>query len=107
MKDMGMCVSVCVLCVSVCIYICQLSNDQLNRFSREVSLLISSMGSHGRFITRDELEIAMKEHGMGDEATIREIISEVDTDNVSYFEYRSFEYNSQNYSASETESYSI
>lgn len=26
---------------------------------------------------------------MGDEATIREIISEVDTDNVSYFEYKS------------------
>jgi Ca2+-binding EF-hand superfamily protein len=36
-----------------------------------------------RFITRDELEKAMKEYGMGDEATIREIISEVDTDNVS------------------------
>jgi Ca2+-binding EF-hand superfamily protein len=37
------------------------------------------------FITRDELETAMKEHGMGDEETIREIISEVDTDNVSLF----------------------
>lgn len=36
-----------------------------------------------RFITRDELEKAMKEYGMGDEATIRDIISEVDTDNVS------------------------
>lgn len=31
------------------------------------------------FITRDELEIAMKEYGMGDDATIKEIISEVDT----------------------------
>lgn len=31
----------------------------------------------------DELESAMKEYGMGDEATIKEIISEVDTDNVS------------------------
>lgn len=38
---------------------------------------------HHRYITRDELETAMKENGMGDEATIREIISEVDTDNVS------------------------
>lgn len=38
-----------------------------------------------RFITRDELETAMKEYGMGDDATIREIISEVDTDNVSLF----------------------
>lgn len=36
-----------------------------------------------RFITRDELESAMKEYGMGDEATIKEIIAEVDTDNVS------------------------
>lgn len=35
------------------------------------------------FITRDELETAMKEYGMGDEATIKDIISEVDTDNVS------------------------
>ena len=32
----------------------------------------------------DELEGAMKEYGMGDDATIREIISEVDTDNVSH-----------------------
>ncbi|KAG5017519.1 hypothetical protein JHK85_023655 [Glycine max] len=31
------------------------------------------------FITRDELESAMKEYGMGDDATIKEIISEVDT----------------------------
>ena len=36
-----------------------------------------------RFITRDELENAMKENGLGDEATIKDIISEVDTDNVS------------------------
>lgn len=38
-----------------------------------------------RYITRDELEAAMKEYGMGDEASIKEIISEVDTDNVSFF----------------------
>lgn len=38
-----------------------------------------------RYITRDELEIAMKEYGMGDEASIKEVISEVDTDNVSLF----------------------
>ncbi|KAG6394082.1 hypothetical protein SASPL_144661 [Salvia splendens] len=34
------------------------------------------------YITRDELETAMKEYGMGDEGSIKEIISEVDTDNV-------------------------
>lgn len=36
-----------------------------------------------RYITKDELDIAMKEHGMGDEACVKEIISEVDKDNVS------------------------
>lgn len=36
-----------------------------------------------RFITRDELETAMKDYGMGDEDTIKDIIAEVDTDNVS------------------------
>lgn len=38
-----------------------------------------------RHITIDELETAMTQHGMGDEASIKEIISEVDTDNVSRF----------------------
>ncbi|KAA8515504.1 hypothetical protein F0562_018885 [Nyssa sinensis] len=42
------------------------------------------------FITRDELETAMKEYGMGDEATIREIISEVDTDNDGRIDYEEF-----------------
>lgn len=36
-----------------------------------------------RHITREELETAMTKHGMGDEATIKDIISEVDTDHVS------------------------
>ncbi|CAI0437224.1 unnamed protein product [Linum tenue] len=35
------------------------------------------------FITKDELEMAMKDYGIADDATIREIIAEVDTDNVS------------------------
>lgn len=39
------------------------------------------------FITKDELESAMKEYGMGDEATIKDIIAEVDTDHVSSFRY--------------------
>ncbi|KAA8520064.1 hypothetical protein F0562_014320 [Nyssa sinensis] len=42
------------------------------------------------FITRDELETAMKEYGMGDEDTIREIISEVDTDNDGRINYEEF-----------------
>lgn len=37
---------------------------------------------YDRYITKDELEIAMKEHGMGDEANAKEIISEVDKNNV-------------------------
>ncbi|KAM7506255.1 hypothetical protein LguiB_005159 [Lonicera macranthoides] len=42
------------------------------------------------FITMDELESAMKEYGMGDEATIKEIISEVDTDNDGKINYEEF-----------------
>ncbi|XP_057957325.1 calcium-dependent protein kinase 2-like [Malania oleifera] len=41
-------------------------------------------------ITRDELEMAMKDFGMGDEATLREIISEVDTDNDGRINYNEF-----------------
>ncbi|KAE9599064.1 putative non-specific serine/threonine protein kinase [Lupinus albus] len=37
------------------------------------------------YITKDELETAMTEHGLIDEATIKEIIHEVDKDNVSCF----------------------
>ncbi|KAF4350627.1 hypothetical protein F8388_013168 [Cannabis sativa] len=42
------------------------------------------------FITRDELETAMKDYGMGDEGTIKEIISEVDTDNDGRINYSEF-----------------
>ena len=37
------------------------------------------------YITVDELEIAFKEYNMGDDATIKEIMSEVDRDKVSRF----------------------
>ncbi|XP_010538709.1 PREDICTED: calcium-dependent protein kinase 21-like [Tarenaya hassleriana] len=42
------------------------------------------------YITRDELETAMKEYGMGDEASIREVIAEVDTDNDGRINYEEF-----------------
>ncbi|KAI3992753.1 hypothetical protein MKX01_021714 [Papaver californicum] len=42
------------------------------------------------YITRDELEKAMKEYGMGDEESIREIISEVDADNDGKINYEEF-----------------
>ncbi|KAJ9169099.1 hypothetical protein P3X46_020566 [Hevea brasiliensis] len=42
------------------------------------------------YITRDELESAMMEYGMGDEASIKEIISEVDTDNDGKINYEEF-----------------
>ncbi|CAH9082292.1 unnamed protein product [Cuscuta europaea] len=45
---------------------------------------------HSGFITRDELKSAMKEYGMGDEATIKEIIAEVDTDNDGRINYDEF-----------------
>ncbi|KAB1215199.1 Calcium-dependent protein kinase isoform 2 [Morella rubra] len=42
------------------------------------------------FITMDELEKAMKEYGMGDDDTIKEIIAEVDTDNDGRINYEEF-----------------
>ncbi|KAJ4828739.1 hypothetical protein Tsubulata_025154 [Turnera subulata] len=42
------------------------------------------------YITRDELEAAMKDYGMGDEASIKEIISEVDADNDGRINYEEF-----------------
>ncbi|XP_039053724.1 calcium-dependent protein kinase 33-like [Hibiscus syriacus] len=42
------------------------------------------------FITMDELEAAMKEYGMGDEANSKQIISEVDTDNDGRINYDEF-----------------
>ncbi|KAF5472793.1 hypothetical protein F2P56_009481 [Juglans regia] len=42
------------------------------------------------YITKDELENAMKEYGMGDEGSIREIISEVDADNDGRINYEEF-----------------
>ncbi|CAL9230457.1 unnamed protein product [Arabidopsis halleri] len=42
------------------------------------------------FITMDELESAMKEYGMGDEASIKEVIAEVDTDNDGRINYEEF-----------------
>ncbi|KAJ0692252.1 putative protein kinase CAMK-CDPK family [Helianthus annuus] len=42
------------------------------------------------YITMDELETAMKQYGMGDESTIKDIISEVDTDNDGRINYEEF-----------------
>ncbi|KAK3008508.1 hypothetical protein RJ639_013216 [Escallonia herrerae] len=42
------------------------------------------------FITRDELKQAMTEYGMGDEATIDEVISDVDTDKDGRIDYEEF-----------------
>ncbi|GAB4830867.1 Calcium-dependent protein kinase 15 [Ancistrocladus abbreviatus] len=42
------------------------------------------------FITRDELETVMKECGIGDEDSIKEILSEVDTDNDGRINYEEF-----------------
>ena len=37
------------------------------------------------YITTEELEQALEDHNMGDEETIKDIISEVDTDHVSRY----------------------
>jgi len=43
-----------------------------------------------RHITVDELEEALKKYDMGDEATIKEIIAEVDTDHDGRIDYQEF-----------------
>lgn len=40
--------------------------------------------SYFRYITMEELEHALKKYNMGDAKTIKEIIAEVDTDNVRF-----------------------
>ena len=40
------------------------------------------------YITTEELEQALEDHNMGDEETIKDIISEVDTDHVSRYCYK-------------------
>lgn len=35
-----------------------------------------------RYITKDELKQALSQHGVGDDATIAEIIADVDSDHV-------------------------
>ncbi|KAL9270184.1 Calcium-dependent protein kinase 33-like protein [Drosera capensis] len=42
------------------------------------------------FITRDELEVAMREYGIAEDDTIKEIISEVDDDNDGKINYEEF-----------------
>jgi len=42
------------------------------------------------YITIDELESALKEYGMGDDATIKEVLSDVDSDNDGRINYEEF-----------------
>ncbi|THU73429.1 hypothetical protein C4D60_Mb04t22760 [Musa balbisiana] len=45
---------------------------------------------HSGYITRDELKLAMSQYGMGDEATIKEVLDEVDTDKDGRINYEEF-----------------
>ncbi|GAB2235166.1 hypothetical protein Droror1_Dr00027659 [Drosera rotundifolia] len=45
---------------------------------------------HSGFITRDELESSMREYGIADDDTIKEIISEVNSDNDGKISYKEF-----------------
>jgi len=60
----------------------------LNRLEKEDYILKAFEyfdKDHSGCITVDELEEALKKYDMGDDKTIKEIIAEVDTDNVSLF----------------------
>ncbi|CAD5174860.1 unnamed protein product [Musa acuminata subsp. malaccensis] len=45
---------------------------------------------HSGYITRDELKHAMSQYGMGDEATINEVLDDVDTDKDGRISYEEF-----------------
>ncbi|CAL9087051.1 unnamed protein product [Musa textilis] len=45
---------------------------------------------HSGYITRDELKHAMSQYGMGDEATINEVLDDVDTDKDGRINYEEF-----------------
>ena len=47
-----------------------------------------------RFITKDELQQAMSEYGMGDDKTIDEVLNDVDVDKVQIFFFVFFFFNS-------------
>jgi hypothetical protein len=51
-------------------------------YRKTVCYIFFSNSSLYSYITRDELEAALLEHEMGDATAIKDIISEVDTDNV-------------------------
>ncbi|MQM15490.1 hypothetical protein Taro_048433 [Colocasia esculenta] len=53
-------------------------------------ILIFLLYRHTRFITREELKQAMTQHGMGDDATINEILDDVDTDKDGKINYEEF-----------------
>jgi calcium-dependent protein kinase len=48
------------------------------------------MKNNSRYITRDELEQAMAEYGMGDEANIKQVLDEVDKDKDGRIDYEEF-----------------
>lgn len=68
-----------------CLLLCQFSRPSYPDQCCLACLLLIS-----RYITTEELEQALKKYNMGDEKTIREIIAEVDTDNVLSLVYNDF-----------------
>eukprot|EP01018_Ginkgo_biloba_P017691 Gb_09471 [translate_table: standard] len=65
----------------------------MNRMEREDHLYTAFLyfdKDNSGYITIDELEHALKEYGMGDKDTIKDIIAEVDTDNDGRINYDEF-----------------
>eukprot|EP01018_Ginkgo_biloba_P037830 Gb_11259 [translate_table: standard] len=65
----------------------------MNRMEREDHLYTAFQyfdKDRSGYITMDELEQALKKYGIGDEGTIKDIISEVDTDNDGRINYEEF-----------------
>lgn len=65
----------------------------MNRMEREDHLFTAFQffdKDNSGYITKEELEQALKDYGMGDQETIKDIIAEVDTDNDGRIDYDEF-----------------
>ena len=61
-----------------------LSPSTENNVSQQVLIIDNVHNNNCRYISREELEQAMTEYGMGDEANIKAVLDEVDKDRVSF-----------------------
>ncbi|EMS64675.1 Calcium-dependent protein kinase 29 [Triticum urartu] len=67
-----------------------LSPSTENNVSQQVLIIDNVHNNNCRYISREELEQAMTEYGMGDEANIKAVLDEVDKDRDGNIDYEEF-----------------